>query len=222
MGDLASKIDHTILRPDLTLDLVQAHCREAAQWQCAAVCLPPWFTRDAKRILTQADSKTKVAVVVGFPMGYSAIAAKSEEIKRATDEGADEIDAVLNVTAIKNGAWNHVQNELDLLVRATHMKGITLKVIIEAGLLTDEELKHTCTLASAAGANMVKNSTGFFGNPATVDVIQRMRSYCDPKVQIKASGGIKSAEEAQAMLDAGAVRIGTSATAQILGMLANS
>jgi deoxyribose-phosphate aldolase len=217
MTELAGSIDHTLLKPDLTLAQIQLHCQEAANWKCAAVCIPPYFTRDAKRFLTQMDARTKVAVVTGFPMGYSAIAAKSEEIKRATDEGADEVDAVVNIAAIKNGHWNHVQNELDLLVRATHMKGVTLKLIVEASMLNDDELKHVCQLAGQAGVNFVKNSTGFFNGGATVDLIKKIRAYCDPKVQIKASGGIKTAADAQAMLQAGAVRIGTSATAAILG-----
>ncbi len=218
MTSLAANIDHTLLGADLTTAQIQKLCQEAAGWQCAAVCIPPYFTRDAKRILAQLDSKVKVAVVVGFPMGYSAIAAKSEEIKRATDEGADEIDAVVNIAAIKNGNTSHVQNELDLLVRVTHMKGVTLKLIVEANLLNDEELRQICQMAGTAGVNFVKNSTGFLGGGATVELIRKMRAYTDPKVQIKASGGIKTAADALAMLEAGATRIGTSSTAVILGV----
>ena len=216
MKELAGKIEHTLLRPDLTIAEVQNLCTQAANWECAAVCIPPYFARDAKRILNQLESKVRIAVVVGFPMGYSAIAAKSEEIRRVTDEGADEIDAVVNIAAIKNGSWNLVQNELDLLLRASHMKGLLIKLIVEAGLLTDDELKQVCHLASQTGIDFVKNSTGFFGQSASVEMITKLRNYCDPKVQIKASGGIKTAAEAKAMIAAGANRIGTSNAAQIL------
>jgi deoxyribose-phosphate aldolase len=215
--ELAEKIDHTLLKPDISLKEVQTLCTQAAEWRCAAVCIPPYFTRDAKRILGQLDSKVAVSVVAGFPMGYAAIAAKSEEIKRATDEGADEIDAVINIAAVKNASWNHVQNEIDLLVRATHMKGTTIKLIVEAAMLTDEELKEVCRIAGQSGINFIKNSTGFFGSGATVEVIKKLRAMCDPKVQIKASGGIKTAAEAIALVEAGAARLGSSATASILG-----
>jgi deoxyribose-phosphate aldolase len=216
MTDLANKIDHTLLKPDLTVKDIQVLCGEAANWQCAAVCIPPYFTRDAKRILGQLDSKVAVSVVAGFPMGYSAIAAKSEEIKRATDEGADEIDAVINIAAVKNGAWNHVQNEIDLLVRATHMKGTTIKLIVEATMLTDDELKEVCRIAGQSGINFIKNSTGYFGAGASVEIIKKLRAYSDPKMLVKASGGIKTAAEAIALIEAGANRIGTSSTAAVL------
>jgi deoxyribose-phosphate aldolase len=216
--DLAAKIDHTLLRPDLSLKDIQQTCADAAKWECASVCIPPYFTREAKRILTQLGSKTKVSAVVGFPMGYSAIAAKSEEIKRATDDGADEIDAVLNILAVRNGAWNHVQNEIDLLVRAAHMKGTIMKLIVEAGLLTDDELKQVCQIAGDAKIDFVKSSTGFNGPGASVEMIKKLRAYCDPKIQIKASGGIKTTADALALIKAGADRLGCSSTAQILNM----
>jgi deoxyribose-phosphate aldolase len=216
MNEIISKIEHTILKPDLMIQEVQDHCHKAVNWRCAGVCVPPYFAREAKRILSKVESPPKLAVVVGFPMGYAAISAKSEEIKRATDEGADEIDAVVNIAAIKNGTWNHVQSEIDLLVRASHMKGLQLKLIIEAGMLTDEEIKHVCELAGQSGVNFIKNSTGFFGLGATEEIIKKIRAACVPKIQIKASGGIKTLKDAAVLISAGADRIGTSATAHLV------
>ena len=122
MNELAKHLEHTLLKPDCTLTEVRRLCEEAIQYQVAAVCVPPLFVRDARRMFPEI-SKIRVATVVGFPMGYNAIAAKSEEIKRALDEGADDIDAMVNLAAVKSGNWNHVHHDIDSIARATHMRG---------------------------------------------------------------------------------------------------
>ena len=217
--DLAGRLDHTLLLPDLNTKQIEHFCKEAVSWHCSTICIPPFFTRDAKRLLTPIDTKVKVAVVIGYPMGYSAIAAKSEEIKRATDEGADEFDAVVNIAAIKSGLWNHVQNEIDSLVRAAHMKGHPMKLIVEAGLLTDEELKHVCDIAGSAGVDFISNGSGFFEPKVSVEMIKKLRDFCLPRIQIKANGQIQTVAEAEACIAAGATRIGTTHARQLLGVV---
>ncbi|HNG88612.1 MAG TPA: 2-deoxyribose-5-phosphate aldolase, partial [Saprospiraceae bacterium] len=126
MTDLAKTLEHTLLRPDTTLPEVRRLCEEAQQHTFAGVCIPPLFVRDARRILGE-DSRTRLVTVIAFPMGYTAIAAKSEEIKRAVDDGADDVDTVINLAAVKSGYWNHVEHDIDSVARAAHMRGRTLK-----------------------------------------------------------------------------------------------
>jgi deoxyribose-phosphate aldolase len=166
MSELAKFIEHTVLKPDTTLSDVRRMCEEAQNHRFAGVCIPPLFVREARRILGE-NARIKVATVVGFPMGYSAIPAKSEEIKRALEEGADEIDAVINIAAVKSNNWNHVQHDIDAVALATHMRGRTLKIILECGLLTDTEIKKVCELAADARVVWLKTGTGFHGHLAT-------------------------------------------------------
>ncbi len=215
MSDLHSFIEHTLLKPDTTLSDVRQICEEAVKYKFAAVCIPPLYVRDAKRFLGE-DSKIKVATVVGFPMGYSAIAAKSEEIKRAIDEGADDIDAVINLAALKSGNWNHVSNDIDSVARATHMRGKTLKLILECGLLTKADIERLMPIATEAKVTWLKTGTGFNGYPATPDMVRELRALCPPGMKIKAAGGIRTAAEAQAIIAAGANRIGTSSSLEII------
>lgn len=215
MTEIAKFIEQTILKPDTTLSDVRRVCADAQKHGFAGVCVPPLFVRDARRMLD--DVKIRVVTVVGFPMGYSAIAAKSEEIKRATEEGADEIDAVINLAAVKSGQWNHVGNDIEALALATNMRGRSLKLILECGMLTPEEIQRLCTLAADSRVAWLKTGTGFHGHSATPDMVRALRAWAPAQLKIKAAGGIRTLAEAQALIDAGAERIGSSAGVEIVG-----
>lgn len=216
MSDLAKFIEHTVLKPDTTLADVRRVCDEAQKYGFAAVCVPPLFVRDAKRALGE-NSRTRVVTVVGFPMGYSAIPAKSEEIKRAIDEGADDIDSVINLAALKSENWNHVKHDIDGVALATHMRGRTLKLILECGLLTSDEISKLCALAEDARVTWLKTGTGFHGFNATPEMVRSLRAAASGGIKIKASGGIRTTKDAQALIEAGAERLGTSASLEIIG-----
>jgi len=216
MPDIAKSIEHTLLRPDTSLSDVRTLCEEAKKYGFAGVCVPPLYVRDSKRMLEDSATKIQVVTVVGFPMGYAAIAAKSEEIKRATDEGADEIDAVVNIAAIKSGQWNHVANDIEALALATNMRGKSLKLIVECGLLTPEELAKVCELAAESRVAWLKTGTGFHGHPATPDMVRALRALAPESIKIKAAGGIRTRAGAQALLEAGADRLGCSASVAIM------
>lgn len=215
MSDLSKHIEHTLLKPDSALQDVQRLCEEASKHNFLGVCIPPFFVRDARRFLGES-SRVRVVTVVGFPMGYSAIAAKSEEIKRAVDDGADDIDAVLNIAAVKSNNWNHVQHDIDSVARATYVRGRTLKLILECGLLTETEIQKVCDIAREVGVKFLKTGTGFHGYPATVEMVQMIRKYAAEGTKIKAAGGIRSRETALELLAAGADRLGTSASLSII------
>lgn len=216
MSELSKFIEHTLLKPDTSIAEVRQLCAEALEYGFHGVCIPPLFVRDARRLLGE-DSNIRVVTVVGFPMGYTAIPAKSEEIRRALDEGASDVDAVINIAAIKSENWNHVNHDIDSVARATHMRGRTLKLILECGLLTEAEIRRVCEFAREAQVNWLKTGTGFHGHPATPEMVRQLRAIAPASMSIKASGGIKTAKEAQALIDAGADRLGTSASLAIIG-----
>lgn len=211
--DIHKAIEHTILKPDCTLDDIRRLCEEAVQYNFYGVCVPPYFVKDAARFLNE---QAKVVTVVGFPMGYSNVPAKVEEVKRALDEEANEIDAVVNICAIKSNNWNYIKNEVDSVARAVSMRGKVLKLIIETGLLTKAEMKQVIKIAEDNDVQFIKTSTGLNGDGATVEIVKFLRENLNPKVKIKASGGIKSFEMAEKLIQAGADRIGTSNGVQIV------
>ena len=212
--DLAHLIDHTLLKPYCTLAEVKEICNQAIEYQFAAVCIPPYYVKDASHLLNGAN--IKVATVVGFPMGYATTAAKVEEIKRAIDEGADELDAVVNLCAAKNGTWNYIKNELESLTTACHMMGKVLKAIIETGALDKSELLKLAELCVSAEVDYVKTSTGFNAPGASLEAVTLLRSVLPKEIKIKASGGIKDRHFAEQLVQAGANRIGTSSGIQII------
>lgn len=205
---IASFIDHTVLKAETTLADVKRICSEAIEHQFAAVCVPPYYVAPARQALQ--DSSVRLATVIGFPMGYSATVAKVEEIKRAIDEGADEFDVVINVAAVKNGNWAFVRNDLDRMVTACHLRAKHIKVIIETGLLEEEEIRQLCTICNDLEPDYVKTSTGFNGAGANPEVIRLLRSLLKPEIKLKASGGIRTTEDARALIEAGANRLGAS------------
>ncbi|MBS1593248.1 MAG: deoxyribose-phosphate aldolase [Bacteroidetes bacterium] len=206
--NLASKIDHTLLRADTSREEVIKLCDEAKQYGFAAVCVPPYWVRECKNQLR--DSRVHIATVVGFPMGYAATPAKVEEARRAIDEGASEIDMVLNIIALKSGDYNYLKNELTSAGTIVQLRGGKLKIILETGLLTKDEIIKACELCAQLNVDYVKTSTGMIEKGATVEDIKLLRAHLPRHIKIKASGGIRDKATAIAMIEAGADRIGTS------------
>ena len=205
-------IDHTILKPDASIEDIKRICKEAKEYNFMSVCVNPAFIDLCKNELK--DSDVKVCTVIGFPLGATLPQAKALETREAVFEGADEIDMVINVTMLKAHQDDYVYNEIEKVRRSC--MGKVLKVIIETCLLTDEEKVRACLLAKKAGADFVKTSTGFSTGGATVHDIELMRKTVGADFGVKASGGIRSARSAASMILAGATRIGTSSGIQIL------
>lgn len=214
--NLATIIDHTYLRADCSLPDVKVLCKEALQHGFYSVCIPPYYIFHTKKML--GDSRVKISSVIGFPMGYSTTGAKVEEIKRACNDGVDELDVVANIAAIKNGDWNTVKNDIDSTAMITHLKGKKIKLIIEIGLLEEEEIRKVCELASKSGVDFVKTSTGFNETLTTPEDVYFLKSLLPRTIKVKASGGIRTKDDALAMLKAGADRIGTSSGVRIISM----
>jgi deoxyribose-phosphate aldolase len=207
-------IDHTILKPTTLISDIEQVCAEAKQYEFAAVCVPPLFVRRSKELLQ--GSNVKVATVIGFPFGYSAIEAKLAEILLAIVDGADELDVVINFTAIKNNDWQYVANEINHLMPVIKKADKVIKVICESGVLTEAELIKCCELYGVAGIDYLKTSTGYAEKGATVEAVKIMRANLPPQVQIKASGGIRTYEFAEQLINAGATRLGCSASVAIV------
>ncbi|MEO8111497.1 MAG: deoxyribose-phosphate aldolase [Ginsengibacter sp.] len=211
---IAKYIDHTILKPTTTLAEVEKICDEAKQYGFVAVCVPPPFVKKAKEILN--NSQVKVATVIGFPFGYSAIEAKVAEIVLAIVDGADELDMVINILAIKNNDWQFLANEINTILPIIKNRNKVLKVIIESGILSDDEIVKCCDIYGAAGVDYVKTSTGYAEKGASVHAVQLIRKHLNDTVKIKASGGIKAYQFAKELIDAGADRLGCSSSVSIV------
>ncbi len=212
-ASIAGIIDHTILKLDATKEEMNAQCAEAKEHGFAAVCVPPYFVAHCKNELE--NTSVKVCTVVGFPLGISSSFAKVEAIKRAISDGADEIDAVVNLAAVKDKNWSYVRNEVQSFTRATHIKGKLLKIIVEASIVEEENLAKLCELINAEEVDFVKTSTGYNGG-ATPEMVSKLRKMLSAEIKIKASGGIDSAEKALELIKAGADRIGSSKSLQLL------
>lgn len=207
-------IDHTILKPTTLLAEVEKLCAEAIQYSFAAVCVPPNFMKTAKALLQ--GSSVKTATAIGFPFGYSAVEAKIAETVLAMVDGADELDVVANISAIKNGDWLYIANEINHLMPVIKSKHKIIKVIIESGVLTNDEIIKCCDIYGAAGIDYLKTSTGYAEKGATVEAVQLFRRYLPDQVQIKASGGIRDYTFAKQLIEAGATRLGCSASVAIV------
>ncbi|HXW89153.1 MAG TPA: deoxyribose-phosphate aldolase [Terriglobales bacterium] len=212
--DWAKMIDHTNLRPEATEDQIIRLCREAREFGFAAVVVNPAYVALAGSRL--AGSEVKVATVVGFPLGATLASVKQFEASQGLKLGAREIDMVLNIGALKWGQREFVQSEIRGVAGVTHEAGGLLKVILETALLTDEEKKLACELSVKGEADFVKTSTGFLGGGATVGDIRLLRQIVGPSIGVKASGGIRTAGDLKAMIEAGANRIGTSSGVRII------
>ncbi len=213
MKPLNKYIDHTILKPEAREEDIRKLCSEAAEHSFYAVCVNSCYVSLSKKELEGSD--VKVASVVGFPLGAAHRLAKACETEIAVSEGADEIDMVLNVGALKEGRYNFVEDDIRAVVKAAEKGGAVVKVILETCLLTDEEIIKACRLSKDAGANFVKTSTGFSTAGATVHHVKLMKDTVGDALQVKASGGIRDKATALQMIEAGADRIGASASIAI-------
>jgi deoxyribose-phosphate aldolase len=210
---LASLIDHTLLKPEATRDQIEQLCREAAQFCFASVCVNPVWVPLCAELLR--GSGVKVCTVIGFPSGAHAPDVKGYETRRAVEQGAEEVDMVINIGALKSRDYALVEQDIRGVVQASG-RDTVVKVILETSLLSREEKVMGATLAKAAGADFVKTSTGFAGGGATVEDVQLLRDVVGPEIGVKASGGIRSKEDAEAMVEAGANRLGASAGIKIV------
>lgn len=211
---LAQYLDQTLLKVDTTLQLVEELCKRSAELSIGGVCIPPFFTSAASKILKETD--TKLVTVVGFPFGYDNVTAKAEATKKVIQDGADEVDMVMNIGAFLNNNYNHVADEIESLNTLCHMNDKGLKVIIETCLLSTDQIKKACEICAEKEVDFVKTSTGFNGPGAQIETIKLMRSILPASIKIKASGGIKDRQTALEMINAGADRIGTSSGFKIL------
>jgi deoxyribose-phosphate aldolase len=213
-SDIARMIDHTLLKPDASQDQIAQLCYEARKYGFAAVCVNPSYVKLCSQLLQ--GTPVHVCTVVGFPLGATPTEVKAYEAQKSIDDGATEVDMVINIGALKSKDYALVERDIAAVASTCHAGGAILKVIIEAALLTDEEKVIASQLSKAAGANFVKTSTGFGPGGATVQDVELMRRAVGPGLGVKAAGGIKSYEDAQAMVAAGATRIGASAGIKIL------
>jgi deoxyribose-phosphate aldolase len=211
---LARMIDHTLLKPDATQKEIEKLCAEAKQYGFASVCINPSNVKLCATLLRETE--VKVCTVIGFPLGATSSAVKAFETDRAIKDGAREVDMVINIGMLKSGEYESVEEDILSVVSTAHSFGVLAKVIIETGLLTDEEKIKACMLAKHAGADFVKTSTGFAKGGATAGDIALMRKVVGPELGVKASGGVRSQEDARALIASGADRIGASASVKIV------
>lgn len=211
--ELARLIDHTILNPAATPEDVKKYCEEALSYGFWGVVVNPWYVSLAKSVL---GNRAKAMAVVSFPFGADKTSVKVEEAEEAINDGADEIDMVMNIGAFKAGLYELVERDVRAVVGLAHDYGVLVKVIIETGYLTPEEIIRASQIAAKAGADFVKTSTGYGPRGATVEDVQLMHKAVGGQARIKAAGGIRAAEQALAMIKAGASRIGSSRGVDII------
>jgi deoxyribose-phosphate aldolase len=215
--DIAPYIDHTLLKPTLAEQEVVQLCHEAKQFHFAAVCVPPPMVSLAKSLLGQTS--VKIATVIGFPFGYSVAAAKMQEIQDANQQGADEFDTVINLIHLKAGKYYLLEEEIRMMVQYVHDKQKIIKVIIESGVLTEQEMIDCCHLFGRLGIDFLKTSTGYAEKGASLEAVRLMKNYLPATVRIKASGGIRTYDFAKQLIEAGASRLGCSAGVSIINAI---
>jgi deoxyribose-phosphate aldolase len=213
-SELAQMIDHTLLKPEATPGQIDRLCAEARRYSFASVCVNPVYVQRCAEALR--GSAVKVCVVIGFPLGANTPEVKAFEAVKAIQDGATELDMVINVGALKAGELAQVRQDIHQVVEAASASAALVKVIIEACLLTDEEKVTACQLAKQAGADYVKTSTGFSTGGATPEDVTLMRRTVGPEMGVKAAGGVRTLADAQRMIEAGASRLGASAGVKIL------
>ena len=217
INNLHEYIEHTRLSPLITSEEVENLIKEAQQYNFVGVCVPPYWVKKAKRDIGERD--TQLVTVIGFPLGYNRSEVKIQEIKSAIRDGADEYDVVVNLSAIKNGAYHWIKIETSQMAALLHENEKILKVIIETAYLNDEEIKQVCEVLVDSGVDYIKTSTGFAPKGAQIDQVKLIRSIIPEQVGIKASGGIRTLEQAKEFIQAGADRIGSSSGVQIMEAL---
>ena len=211
---LAKVIDHSLLRPELTEADVVAGCELAARYHTATVCVKPCHVRLARECLK--DSDVRVSTVIGFPHGSNLTAVKVAEAQQAMDEGAVELDMVMNIGELRSGKSDYVRDDIKAVCKAAHTRDVKVKVILENAYLMDEEKVIACKLSEEAGADWVKTSTGFAPSGASLEDLRLMRKTVSEKVQVKAAGGVRTLQALLDVIDTGATRCGATATATIL------
>jgi len=205
LANILKACDHTLLRVDCTSEEIKAICDQGIKYQCASVCIPPCHVAGARRYV---GDRLKICTVIGFPNGYATSAVKAFEAKDAIENGADEIDMVINLSMVKDGAWSDVERDIMAVREAT--RGHILKVIIECCLLTEDEKLRLCEIVSACGCDFIKTSTGFSKGGATREDVALLRAHVAEQVKVKAAGGISTLQDAEDFLSLGAERLGTS------------
>ena len=205
LQDILARCDHTLLRPDCAAGEIRALCDEAIRYGCASVCIPPAHVAGAKKYV---GDRMKICTVIGFPNGYMTSAAKAFEAQDAIAHGADELDMVVNLGMVRDGSWGDVLEDIRAVRRVSG--GKVLKVIVETCLLSEAEKLQLCAIVSASGADFIKTSTGFSTGGASFEDVALLRAHCDPKVRVKAAGGIATLEDARRFIELGADRLGTS------------
>ena len=211
---LAHYIDHSYLRPDCNEKIIDRLVAETKEYGFKAICIPPMYLQYAKE--QSGERSFLLCTVAGFPIGYDHVEAKLASLKRSAELGADEVDMVINLSAVKTGHWNLTKDELKAMHESAADRGVTLKCIIEAQLLTEDEIMHICEISNELKLQFVKTSTGFFGDPIREETIKLLRRHLDPTIQIKASGGINRYHQAVKMIRAGADRLGCSQSVAIV------
>ena len=209
--DMLHYVDHTQLKAFASWEDIQSLCEEAIRYQTASVCIPPSYIA---RVHEKYGDAVNICTVVGFPLGYSVTEAKAEETKKALEDGANEIDMVINISDVKNGDYDKVEKEIARLKEITGDK--ILKVIIETCYLTEEEKIAMCKAVTNAGADFIKTSTGFGTGGATLEDVELFKKHIGPEVKIKAAGGVRTVEDLKAFIDAGCSRIGTSLAVKLV------
>ncbi len=212
--NIASYIDHTILNPDKTSADIYKLCKEAIEFNFASVCVLPHYVAYCRNLLDGTD--VKVCTVIGFPLGATHTSTKIAEAESAIEDGATELDMVINIAALKNKDYKLVLEDIEAITQFSHLNNAIVKVIVETCLLDEEEKIKICELVNKAGADFIKTSTGFSTSGATVQDIALFRKYCSADVKIKASGGVRSFDFAMELINAGADRIGTSSGIKIV------
>jgi len=211
---LAQYIDHSYLRPDGNEEIIDRLIAETKEYGFKAICIPPMYLQYA--IDKSGERTFLLCTVAGFPIGYDHMEAKLASLHRSADLGADEVDVVINLSAVKTGHWDLTRHELTALHEAAVERGITLKSIIEAQLLTEDEIIRICEISNDLGLHYVKTSTGFFGDPVKEEIVKLLRRHLEPATLIKASGGINRYQQALNMIRAGADRLGCSQSVAIV------
>jgi deoxyribose-phosphate aldolase len=212
--DIAKRIEHTLLKPDTDYHVVNRILDEAIEYGMYGVCLPPYFVKEGLKKLE--NHQIRLVTVVGFPLGFHVTPVKNEELKRAFDDGADDVDVVINIAAVKSGDWAFVGNEIETLTRSAHLKGKTIKLILETGSLLQIEIQTAVKLGLESGVDVFKTSTGFINSGANVESIVELKKLIGNTARIKASGGIRNYSQALALIEAGADLIGTSSSIELI------
>jgi len=213
--DINGLIDHTYLKATCTPEDIEVLCQEALRYRFHSICIPPYFVFQARNILGP-NSAVKICTVVGYPMGYSTVAAKVEEIKRAALDGADELDVVINLAAIKAGDWNYIKNDIESTTTMCHLKGRKIKIVFESSELDAGEVKKLVEICEKHRVDYIKASIGLINQTTTLEQIQYLRRIIGPSIKLKVEGKFKTKEEIGLLVAAGVNRIGTTSSIRLI------